>query len=205
MPPVIPTKGNLMTLKRSLTLSRLGYDLMDRKRNILIREMMSLIDAAGELQSQIDSSYSEAYEALQKASITLGQNIVVHASQSVPVDDSVNIRFTSVMGVELPKTPDTVPEPKITYGFTSTNSYVDDAYILFNRVKHLTCRLAEVELSVYRLAYAIRKTQKRANALKNIIIPNFVENIKTITDALEEKDREEFVRLKVIKRFSESS
>ena len=53
--------------------------------------------------------------------------------------------------------------------------------------------------SVYRLANAIRKTQKRANALKNISIPNLEATVKFITESLEEKDREEFSRLKVIK------
>ena len=66
-------------------------------------------------------------------------------------------------------------------------------------VKRLTAELAEVENSVYRLAVAIKKTQKRANALKNIMIPKFEETVKNISDALEEKDREEFSRLKVIK------
>ena len=59
--------------------------------------------------------------------------------------------------------------------------------------------LAEVEGSVYRLAVAIKKTQKRANALNNIMIPKFTATIKFITEALEEKEREEFSRLKVIK------
>lgn len=63
----------------------------------------------------------------------------------------------------------------------------------------MTVILAEVENSVYRLANAIRKAQKRANALKNIVIPDFEHNIKFITDALEEKEREEFSRQKVIK------
>ena len=53
----------------------------------------------------------------------------------------------------------------------STSSLVDEAYIQFDRVKKLTAELAEVENSVYRLATAVGKTQKRANALKNIIIP----------------------------------
>ncbi|MBQ1381617.1 MAG: V-type ATP synthase subunit D, partial [Ruminococcus sp.] len=72
--------------------------------------------------------------------------------------------------------------------------------ILFTRVKVLTVELAEIENSVYRLAVSIKKTQKRANALKNIMIPRFEETVKFITDALDEKDREEFSRLKVIKR-----
>lgn len=74
------------------------------------------------------------------------------------------------------------------------------AVVNFHRVKCLTVTLAEIENSVYRLSVAIKKTQKRANALKNIIIPRFEETQKFISDALEEKEREEFSRLKVIKR-----
>ena len=42
--------------------------------------------------------------------------------------------------------------------------------------------------------------QKRANALKNITIPHYEQLTKDISNALEEKEREEFTRLKVIKR-----
>ncbi len=76
---------------------------------------------------------------------------------------------------------------------------MDYAYECFYRVKELTVVLAEVENSVYRLANTIRKTQKRANALKNISIPRFEETIKFISESLEEKEREEFSRQKVIK------
>ena len=81
-----------------------------------------------------------------------------------------------------------------------TCSELDECYLKFYRVKELTRRLAEVETSIYRLADAIKKTQKRANALQNIVIPGLDGTIRFITDALEEKEREEFARLKVIKR-----
>ena len=77
---------------------------------------------------------------------------------------------------------------------------LDEAYRSFIKVKKLTAELVEIENSVYRLADAISKTQKRANALKNIVIPRFEGNAKFIADALEEKEREEFSRLKVIKK-----
>ena len=67
-------------------------------------------------------------------------------------------------------------------------------------MKDLTIKLSTVENSAYRLASSISKTQKRANALKNITIPMYEALTKNIADALEEKDREEFTRLKVIKR-----
>ena len=64
-------------------------------------------------------------------------------------------------------------------------------------------KMAEVENSIYRLAVSIKKTKRRANALKNIIIPGFEENIHFISNALEEKEREEFSRLKVIRSTKE--
>ena len=76
---------------------------------------------------------------------------------------------------------------------------LDKAYISFSKVKDLTVVLAEVENSVYRLAVAIKKAQRRANALQNILIPRYENMVKFITDSLEEKEREEFSRLKVIK------
>ena len=57
----VPTKGNLMNTKKSLALAKNGYELLDRKRNILIREMMTLIDHANAIQQKIDDAYAEAY------------------------------------------------------------------------------------------------------------------------------------------------
>lgn len=194
----VPTKGNLMAYKKSLTLAKTGYELLDKKRNILVREMMTLIDRAAEIQNKIDATYSKAYLALQRANITMG--FIDDIAKSVPEEDSLKLSYRSVMGVEIPiVTLDKKEEPELLYGLSSTNADFDEAYASFKEVKELTAELAEVENSVYRLADAIKKTQKRANALKNIMIPRFEEGVKFISDALEEKDREEFSRLKVIK------
>ena len=75
-PNTFPTKGNLILAKNSLALARQGYGLMDKKRNILIRELMGLIDQAKDIQSEIDVTFREAYQALQKANIDLGINYV---------------------------------------------------------------------------------------------------------------------------------
>jgi len=195
----VPTKGNLITSKKSLALARTGYELLDKKRNILVREMMTLIDRATEIQTKIDVTYSKAYLALQKANITLGY--IDDLAKTVPEDNSLKLSYRSVMGVEIPIV--TIDEESqdngLFFGLDVTNSAFDEAYMCFREVKRLTADLAEVENSVYRLADSIKKTQKRANALKNIMIPRFEETVKFITDALEEKDREEFSRLKVIK------
>nr|WP_317413309.1 V-type ATP synthase subunit D [uncultured Solibaculum sp.] len=195
---ISPTKGNLMDTKRSLAQAKLGFELLDRKRNILIREVMLMIDKAKSIQERIDMTYAEAYLALQQANISLG--ICDEIASTVPVENGLEIQYRSVMGVEIPMVHLESTIPKVYYGFESSNSLLDEAYFKFDAVKKLTAELAEVENSVYRLANAIRKTQKRANALKNIMIPRFEETVKFITNALDEKDREEFSRLKVIKR-----
>ncbi len=197
MPNIIPTKGNLLALKRSLALARLGFELMDRKRNILIREMMGLIERAEELQSRIDGTFRVAYAALQSANITLG--ICSALAETMPIDQSVSFRMRSIMGVEIPVVQVSKEKSPKSYGFSLSNSLLDRATDEFHKVKLLTAELAELETSIYRLAFAIKKTQKRANALQNIIIVNQMADVKFITEALEEKEREEFVRLKVIK------
>lgn len=194
---IFATKGNLISTKKTLALAKLGYELLDRKRNILIREMMLLTDEAKSLRGSIEETYQVAYSALQLANITMG--VISPIADNIPVEESISVTVKSVMGVELPRITMNKQDSKIRYGLMQTNTQLDKAYIAFNKVKEITVVLAQVENSIYRLAVAIRKTQRRANALKNIIIPNSEETVKFITNALDEKDREEFSRLKVIK------
>ena len=199
-PNTFPTKGNLILAKNSLALSKQGDDLMDKKRNILIRELMDLIAKATDIQNEIDTTFTNAYRALQKANIQMGIHQVEQISQSVPVEDSIRIKRRSVMGTEIPKVEYEKKEEKPAYSFYGTRISLDEACQQFARVKELTIRLAEVENSAYRLAYNIKKTQKRANALQNITIPRYQRLTTEIQEYLEEKEREEFTRLKVIKR-----
>lgn len=194
---VFPTKNNLMATKKSLSLAQLGYDLMDKKRNILVREMMQLIDKASTIQQDIDNAYRQAYAALEKAHLTMGH--CMKYAECIPIDDSLKMDIKSTMGVELPITSIDKHDIDIYYGFNSTNSQLDEAYMKFCKVKTLTVELAEIQSNVMRLADAIKKTQKRTNALSNIMIPRFNSTIKFISDALDESDRESFSRLKVIK------
>ncbi|MDE7229709.1 MAG: V-type ATP synthase subunit D [Oscillospiraceae bacterium] len=196
---IFPTKGNLIKTKRQLAQAAMGYELMDRKRNILVREMVTLVDEAKELRSSIESTYSEAYKSLERANTATG--FAFELAQTIPVENSLKLTVKSVMGVELPKIVSEIEPPtEPAYPMHLTNPAFDDAFMSFNKVKVFTVRLAEVENDIYRLANGIIKTQKRANALKNIIIPKFREQLKFISNALEEKEREEFSRQKVIKR-----
>lgn len=195
---VFATKGNLINTQRSLALAKTGYELMDKKRNILIREMMLLVDKATSIQSEIDKVFSEAYASLIEANLSSG--VIQSIAEAVPVENGVRIRTKSVMGVEVPLvTLEEKREETVPYGLMETDAALDNAYSKFERVKELCVTLSEIENSVYRLAIAIKKTQRRANSLKNIVIPRQEATVKFIVNTLEEKEREEFSRMKIIK------
>ena len=204
-PREFPTKGNLMLAKNSLALARQGFDLMDKKRNVLLKELMTLIDEAKDIQEQIDSTFTKAYACLQRANIEHGISKVQELAYTVPIEDSIRIQTRSIMGTEIPLVRYDEKQNNLTYSFSSTRESIDMAREAFREVKDLTIKLSEVENSAYRLAGNIKKTQKRANALKNITIPMYTELVRNINNALEEKEREEFTRLKGIKSMKSAS
>ena len=199
-PREFPTKGNLMLAKNSLALAHQCYDLMDKKRNILLKELMSLIDEAKDIQEEIDQTFTKAYACLQRANIEHGISKVRELAFTVPIEDSIRIQTRSIMGTEIPHVQYDAKQNDLTYSFSTTRESIDIAREAFREVKDLTIKLSMVENAAYRLATNIKKTQKRANALKNITIPMYSNLVYTISNALEEKEREEFTRLKVIKR-----
>jgi len=195
-----PTKSTLMAAKSSLEFSEKGFELLDKKRNVLIREMMSYVSEARVLQEQVNLTFRKAYKALESANINSGIANIEDIAMTVEEAKDYEILFKSVMGVEVPKIIFERKEIEPKYGFYRSNASSDEAMKEFNNVKYLTYQLAEVENAVYRLAMEVKKTQKRANALQNIQIPKFEEIVKFVTEVLEEKEREDFFRLKVVKK-----
>ena len=197
---IAATKGNLISSKKYLTFAKTGFSLLDKKKNILVKELMALVSRADSIKKEIDEVYREAYVSLQHANVSLKN--CQEISMSVPIKNNLNLSFRSVMGVEIPiftfsDESNTIPP----YGLYGSNSFLDEAYLNFQKVVRLTVQYAEVENSIYRLAHVINKTKKRANALKNYTIPKFTKRVKILGNALEEKEREDFSRLKSIKNF----
>ena len=197
---LFPTKGNLIRAKNTLALSEQGFDLMDKKRSILIREMMGLMEQARSIQARIADTFAEAYLSLQNANLTIGIRNVQDIAESIPEEQRIEIITRSLMGAEMPIVKKISGQIEPQYGFARTNVSLDKAFTNFTKVKMLILELAEVENAIYRLANNIKRTQKRTNALQNIMIPKYESLVGSITSALEEKEREEFTRLKVIKK-----
>lgn len=192
------TKGNLLASKESIRLAKLGYDLMDRKRMILMQELNKIMDDVKSVRDVIDQAYEEAYFSLQKANVSYG--VIDRIARIMPIEQDIKIVYRSVMGIEIPKvTLD--PKPlEVPFALNISNSDLDDVFIKMRQVKYYTVKLAELDNSMYRLAKAIEKSRKRANALERVVIPALESDIRTISEALEEKEREEFLRMKIVKK-----
>lgn len=161
---------------------------------------MGLIQQAESIQKEIDSTFRMAYAALQMANIKLGISLVEEISYSVPVEDSIRIRTRSIMGTEIPLVEADTRPAFPTYAYYSTNIALDQAKASFEKSKAAFHQAFHDRKFSLPAGKQYQKTQKRANALKNITIPRYTVLTKDIQNALEEKEREEFTRLKVIKR-----
>lgn len=203
MKSIIPTKGNLLNLKKSIQLAKTGYELMDKKRVVLIREMITMLARVRAARKKIEVNFAKAYIALQEANITLG--VISEITKAIPIDNGISIQYRSVMGVDIPSIKYQEQAISLTYGIASTNTKFDYAYKQFIALKKFIVDLAEIDAVCYRLANEIVKTQKRANALQNIVIPEYLSSYQFILNVLEEKEREEFVRSKVIKNRIQSN
>lgn len=199
MENLTPTKANLIKSQSMLTFTRQGYQLLDKKRNVLIREMMDMIEEVERLQKEIDQVFREVYKALEHALLTMGESTVMEIALSIPRDEQLTVLSTSVMNVEIPKIHYVDKALSPAYGFYRTNSAIDLIVAKMAEARRLVYHLAEVENTVFRLALEIKRTSKRANALDKIQIPKYEHLTKWIEESLEEKEREDFFRLKRLK------
>ncbi len=201
---IVPTRGNLVRLARSLALARKGHDLLEQKRQVLMMEMNTTIAAARDLQREVASVFAEAYEALQRANVSLGIDTVDEIAHAIPEERGFVVRLHSVMGVEIPKVDPVNRPPEPCYSFLGTSGTMDGAYLHATEVLSLIARLAEVETSVYRLAVQIRRTFRRVNALEKVVIPSRLRMLAWIANVLEENDREDFTRMKMAREGMEN-
>jgi V/A-type H+-transporting ATPase subunit D len=201
---VAPTKSNLMRSRRSLRVAREGYDLLDRKRNVLIRELMKLLDQARRAHADVDQAMAEAYDALRTANIRMGADNVDEVAGACVTTVDLVILEKSVMGAWVPEI---APLPETSfprYPVQGTTAALDEAVRRFRHAAAVVTKVAAIENALIVLAREIQRTRKRANALHNVLIPRYDEEVKYITDVLEEKDREEFFKVKQVKKRREA-
>lgn len=201
---VAPTRSNLLKAKESLRLAKEGYDLLEQKREVLLMELMQIVHDLSELERQVEEKSTDAFAALESAVLSMGNEAVRWAALSVTGQKDISLLHRSVMGVPIVTL--SAAETAISELQASpvgTGPALDETRQIFGELAPIIYRWSEVEISVWRLAAEIRKTQRRVNALENIFIPEYENTVKSIEEVLEESDREEFIRKKKVKSILE--
>ncbi|HDQ14067.1 MAG TPA: V-type ATP synthase subunit D [Sediminispirochaeta sp.] len=196
---VAPTKSNLLKLKDELKFARLGHELLDQKRNILILELLALVDQAVDFQSRVEKALSLAFDALQKAGVDMGKLKVYQVSRAVNIEADISLSRRRVMGVSLPVVETSFTEHSPYFSPSGTSIWVDSALQEFKETLEMMGRLAELKVSIMRLAREVKKTIRKVNALEKIAIPELQESVDYINNRLEENERDMFVLMKMVK------
>ena len=198
---VIATRSNMTRIQSALKLARRGHDLLEQKRKILMGELMSRVKEVREVQDGVRTIFENAYFSLQMANITTGIENVEEIALLVPEENRFIVRLRSIMGIDIPEVDRIEPDLSVIYSMgcaaAGASAVLDDAYVNARRVVAMIARLAEVEMSVYRLAIQIRKTLRRVNALEKVFIPRSEKQVRLIAAALDENEREDLTRIKL--------
>jgi len=196
---VPPTRSSLLRMKQSLKFAREGYEILDKKREVLTMELIRLTHDAETYQETMASQLATAYRTLEQARLSMGQEHMEWAALAVNETVEVQLKFRGVMGVMLPQIEAHGQPHEMPYSPGDTTAALDESSVMFREVLDSVPRLAELVTSVWRLASELRNTQRRVNALEHIFIPDYEETIAFIENALEEREREETFRLKRLK------
>lgn len=197
-----PTRMELLALKKRQNLAIKGHSLLKEKRDALIKEFFDILDRVKGARSDVELTLNEAYEALTLAQIQLGDLAVQKTALSVKESVNVDVTSRNIMGVPVPLCDTQFDSRSLVergYGFSDTSVQLDNAAKKFEESVKMIIELGEIEKTIFLLAAEIESTKRRVNALEHVMIPKLENTVKSIDMRLQEMERENFVRLKMIR------
>ena len=197
---VTATKIELFKYKRSSQVATMVQGILDDKRKVLLKNIEEMIAEAQKTRGGIWEPLQDIYKSVNESYLSLGVATVDSVAQSTPGVMEVDSDVKRVVDVTIPVLTVTEKDTKsIPYGFADTNASIDRGAKLIKDLLPKICKAAEYENSIFSLAKALEKTQKLLNALENVIIPQYKQRVRFILATLEEREREQFSRLKKVK------
>jgi H(+)-transporting ATP synthase subunit D len=191
------TRSRLFELRRDRGAAQRSAELLDRKREVLLREIARRERLRQSLRGGVAAGYAEAHRRLRIARVELGMRGVEEASLAQPVREAIEHRETSVMGVRIAQLTASVQPYRAFYGAAATAESLDECGAAFAELIPQVVALAQEEIAVARLSAAMRKTTKLLNALQKVVLPRIEREIRAIVDGIEEDERDDAVRRRV--------
>ena len=197
---IAPTKSNLLVTKEQLAVSTNGYELLEEKREILVRELMRLVEQVKILEDEIQQAIDLAYPAFKRMLMIDGADQVERIAHAIHYDFDMVEKVVVVGGMQFETIDVELPKKELFYSFLGTYANTDEVIVKFFNLLSLLTQMASIRTIVWRLAEEVKRTQRRVNALDKMIIPQATETIKYIESVLEERERENVFVLKALKK-----
>ncbi|HOV52238.1 MAG: V-type ATP synthase subunit D [Methanothrix sp.] len=197
-----PTRAVLIALKRRMKVAQTGHSLLKMKRDGLMIEFFEVLNKAKTVRKELVESLLKAEQRLHMAMAIEGTVAINSVAYSLQKEPAIQLESRNIMGVVVPKiTADAVQKKMYErgYGIIGTSSAIDEAAESYETLVDKIILAAEVETALIRLVEDIDSTKRRVNALEFKVIPDIKDTIKFIGMALEEMERDNVVKLKMLK------
>jgi V/A-type H+/Na+-transporting ATPase subunit D len=200
------TRMELLAHKGQISLARQGRDLLDQKRTALMKEFLHIADTVLEHSEALQHAASEAWLALARAEAVAGPEAVKSAAMASRGELLLQVTTANIMGVKVPQ----IEQKKVSrsalgrgYSIVGMSTTIDEAAAAYESQVDAMIHLAESELRLTRLANEIQRTSRRLNALDHLLIPDLESERDYIQMALDERERTDHFRFKLMKRVLE--
>lgn len=199
LPGTKTTRMELLALKNRMALAERGHKLLREKRDSLIMEFFNAIAEIKDVREKVNATLKEAYSALTQAKMIMGPSRIVEFAYASRIRANLSISTRSTMGVRVPVLSVDQESPELPYSLPDSSAKLDQMSSKFRDALRTITRLAEIESSVKRLALEIERTKRRVSALETVVIPRLDATARFVKLALEEREREDFYRIKMVK------
>lgn len=195
-----PTRMNLLTRRSQYALATRGVNLLQKKRDALVREFFTLVHETLEARRQLNQAGREAHTALILAKSFDGPQMVEVFSLSSPAVSNVRAEVENIWGTRVPVLAVNWPQRGAVASPHSAGGQTLDAQAAFRRFCRALVRVANTESRLRRIGEEIKKTARRVNALELAVIPGLGSQIRYIRQVLDQQEQEDIFRLKRVKR-----
>ena len=189
-------RSRLFDLRRDRAAARRSAELLDRKREVLVREVTRRTRERNALRDAVDAAYAGAHKRLRIACVELGHRAIAAAALAQHDRTRIEKRTSAVMGVRVADITVALPPFQAFYGAAATTASLDAAGVAFTSLTHDVFLLAAAESALARLTAALRKTTRLVNALQKIVLPRIENEIRGVLEGIEEEERDEAARLR---------
>src|SRR5271155_2761079 len=197
---VKPTRMEYLRTIRRIAISRKGLKLLKLKRSALILEFFNMSKTVAELRSGLQAKLVKGYEGIHSSEMFVGPLRLEYESMRIPRIHELSLKSKNVMGVKIPQiTSESSGQTGQEY-LLEIPAAVNQAIKAFQDLHQMVLDVAEKETALRKLLMEIEKTKRRSNAIENVLIPRLQANARYIKFRFDEMERENFTKLKTVKR-----